>query len=263
MPAKRPSPKKTSPNDLSSRDKDFAEDARKEKMGALGEISGQVAHEINNLVSLMLTFTQSARANGSKESVKRALDAVIDVSAKLLHLSGSILDYLKGVPSRFSYASPVAALEEILDLMQPTLIKEKIHVDKDLIARPIVSCDIDQLQQVFINLINNARDALKGTKDPRITFRSTQDEKYLSIEIKDNGCGMTESVREHAFEPFFTTKKGDNKNVGIGLSVSRDIIVKRHLGKLRLSSDPKTGTSFTIALHKTLDLQPKALTDKR
>ncbi len=259
MPAKRPV--KKIPQPAVPQRTDRSDDARREKMCALGEISGQVAHEINNLVSLMLSYTQNARMNGSRESTQRALDTVIDVAAKLLHLSGSILDYLKGMPARFAYASPVDALEEILDLMQPIFIKEKIHIDKDLIARPSVSCDINQLQQVFINLINNARDALKRTRNPKISFRSTQDEKFLFIEIKDNGCGMTPAVREHAFEPFFTTKKGDTtKNVGIGLSVSRDIIVKRHLGKMRLLSSPKTGTSFSIALHKTLDLQPKALT---
>ena len=65
------------------------------------------------------------------------------------------------------------------------------------------------------------------------------------------------------FEPFFTTKEGDTKNVGIGLSVSRDIIVKRHLGKFRCNSTLGKGTTFIIALHKDLDLQPKALQSEK
>ncbi|MFC1809632.1 sensor histidine kinase [Candidatus Omnitrophota bacterium] len=230
-----------------------------EKMCALGEISGQVAHEMNNLVSLMLAFTQSARRSGSKINIQRALDIVIDVSAKILHLSGSILNYLKEVPSRYAFNSPVKALENILELMQPILSKENISIEKDLFVRTKVSCDINQLQQVFINLINNARDAFKKTKKPVIRVSSSQDEKYLYIEIKDNGCGMSDAVKKSVFNPFFTTKKGSNKNLGIGLSVCRDIVVKRHLGKLRLSSSKKNGTSFKIALHKGLDLQPKVL----
>lgn len=232
-----------------------------EKMGSLGEIAGQIAHEINNLVSLMLTFTQSARMSNTQENIKRAFDVVIDVSAKLLHLSGSILKYSKKTTACYCIDSPVAAMEDVLTLMQIPFQKANITVEKDFSSHDNISCDVHQLQQVYINILNNAIYALKNTENPIVRVSSHADERYVYICVSDNGCGMSDEVRENIFKPFFTTKndKESDKNNGLGLAVCRDIVVKRHLGKLQVDSEEGKGTTFTIALRKNFNLQPKAL----
>lgn len=238
--------------------------AELEEKSALGEMAGQIAHEINNLVSLLLAYTQNARSSNNASQIKRAFDVVIDVSAKLLHLSGSIREYIEGTSVAYSIDSPVAALENVIKLMEVPLKKANIAIKKDFRSYSCLACDVRQLELVFINLINNAKEALlKKEENREIAFSAWQNEKHLYIEVKDNGIGMTQKVKESAFKPFFTTKRTTHKKAGIGLTVCRDIVVKRHLGKLRFASEHKKGTTFTIVLNRNFDLEPKAMTTDR
>ena len=129
--------------------------------------------------------------------------------------------------------------------------KAEISLIKEYSQIPLVNCYPSVLNQVFMNILSNAIDALKELdvdRKPTITIRTAiQEQKYVSIHIIDNGMGMSESVQNKIFEPFFTTKPVGS-GTGLGLSISYSIVVEQHKGKLSCISSPGEGTEFVIQI---------------
>jgi signal transduction histidine kinase len=113
-----------------------------------------------------------------------------------------------------------------------------------------VICNQTALEQVFLNLIKNAAQAMADAATPlphRIVLRTRREKHYVRIEVEDNGPGIDEQTRRHIFEPFFTTKPA-GKGTGLGLSVSYFIITQQHDGRISVISTPRKGTCFIIHL---------------
>jgi len=124
------------------------------------------------------------------------------------------------------------------------------HLDPDL---PLVHCLIDEINQVVLNMIVNAAQAIQETitegsgEKGRIDISTSRDENKVLIKIQDTGCGIPDAIAERVFEPFFTTK-GVGKGTGQGLSMAYNIIVSKHHGKINVESEPGIGSTFTIEL---------------
>lgn len=116
---------------------------------------------------------------------------------------------------------------------------------------PKISCDRVKLEQVFLNLLKNAAQALAevSERNPVIIIRTSQDSDNVFVDVQDNGPGMDEHTRKRAFEPFFTTKEV-GMGTGLGLSVSYFIITENHGGSMNIESTKGQGTTFTISLPK-------------
>jgi signal transduction histidine kinase len=119
---------------------------------------------------------------------------------------------------------------------------------------PLVECYAGQLNQVFMNILTNAIDALEEQTEenpkflPQITIRTEQlDTGQISVQIADNGAGMSKAVQQRLFDPFFTTKPV-GKGTGMGLSISYQIITEKHGGSLRCTSTPSQGTVFSVVV---------------
>ena len=136
-------------------------------------------------------------------------------------------------------------LDETLILMSYQFIKKGIILSKQLDESSlIVSGNKGQFQQVFINIINNAIDAL--SQGGRLSVETKSDDKWVIVEFKDNGPGISEIEKSKIFEPFFSTKG----EAGLGLTISRDIINNHH-GKVELETEEGKGTTFRIYLPRT------------
>ena len=122
------------------------------------------------------------------------------------------------------------------------LIKERITVYKDFQGTAAIECLPGKLNQVFMNILTNAIQAIEDKGEIYISTGS--DEKNFTISIRDSGKGMTEAVANHVFEPFFSTKE-PGKGTGLGLSISHSIIEK-HSGNIEVNSEPGKGTEFII-----------------
>src|SRR5690606_8297323 len=126
----------------------------------------------------------------------------------------------------------------------------RIKITKDYADLPMVECLAGKLNQVFMNVVNNAIHALTEsnpkTKNPEITIRTLKQDDYIRIEIQDNGPGMPDHVKEKIFEPFFTTKEV-GKGTGLGLSIVYTVI-ENHNGRLEVNSKLNEGTIFVIIL---------------
>ncbi|MCY1300921.1 C4-dicarboxylate transport sensor protein DctB [compost metagenome] len=107
-------------------------------------------------------------------------------------------------------------------------------------------CDANRLEQVMVNLIANALDAIEGAAAPMLRLRGRREAARVIVEVHDNGPGLPEDVREHLFEPFFTTKES-NRGLGLGLAISLEI-VHHFSGTLSGANHPEGGAVFTVAL---------------
>ena len=131
--------------------------------------------------------------------------------------------------------------------MKFDLEKDKIELVKEWDpSAPRIRGDMYQLQQVFLNIINNARYSMRNRKVPRLSIATQVQEASLHISFTDNGAGIPEHIVHRIFEPFFTTKE-EASNAGLGLSISYGII-KEHNGTIAVESQEGVGSTFTIVL---------------
>jgi two-component system, NtrC family, sensor kinase len=261
-----------------------------EKMSSLGQLVAGVAHEINNPVNFiygnlahaneyiqdligLLKLYQQHNPNPHPEVQAEAdaidLDFLLEDLPKLLNSMRVGADRIQQIVaslrtfSRMDEADMKAVdihegIDSTLMILQ-NRIKAKsdrpeIKIVKEYGSLPLIECYAGQLNQVFMNILSNAIDALEeaiNTQDgfhPIITIRTTiVNEKYVEIDIADNGLGIAEAVRQNIFNPFFTTKP-IGKGTGMGLSISHQIVAEKHGGSLECCSDLGAGTEFVIKI---------------
>jgi signal transduction histidine kinase len=228
-----------------------------EKLKAIGQMAASVAHEINNPLSGALVYTKLLvkklrSGNVEKEealSELQKIDSAVSYSSQIIR---NLLDFSRRTEPSMTPVTINKVLEQVLLLIGYQAVKKKIEVvrneDPDL---PQVYADYRQLQQVFVNLIVNAIQAMEtGGKLTLTTAVST--DKWVTVSIQDTGMGIPPENMEKLFTPFFSTK--DVKGVGLGLAVSYGII-ERHGGKILVESEVGKGSTFTVYLppHKCYD----------
>jgi two-component system NtrC family sensor kinase len=217
-----------------------------ERLVSVGELAAGVAHEIGNSLFIITGNTQILLTKIEKEDPRREELEIIDrVSARCAKTVGALLEY-----SRFSKENNKSVninrlIESALPLiahqsfLRHTKIKKRFAPDL-----PRVSVNPDQLRQVFVNLILNARDAMPQGGGLTISTRSNNSNKFMEIEFRDTGCGIPPEDIPELFNPFFTTK---SEGTGLGLSICRRII-KSHKGKIEVKSKVGQGSTFVIKL---------------
>lgn len=254
-----------------------------EKMSSLGQLVAGVAHEINNPVSFIYGNVKPATryANSLVDLLKQyqhhypdppedIVEELEDLDFEfmtddLLNLLASMklgAERIRQIVSSLRTFSRKDEAEKkrvnIHDGIDSTLMilghqlkaqqnRDAITVQKNYGDLPAVTCYAGQLNQVFMNILGNAIDALDETDNPTLTISTAVIDSQLTIRISDNGPGMAETVRSQIFNPFFTTKP-IGKGTGMGLSISYQIVTERHGGSLICESAAGQGTTFTIQI---------------
>jgi signal transduction histidine kinase len=228
------------------------------KLAALGEVSSGLAHELNNPLTIIAGYLELIR--GSIQSGAAGIPDVVELESHLQKIERNvermkvIIQHIMEFARESKPEKKPTLLSDVIEksfiLINEQLRLRKIRIDMDLCPGLVALIDESRLEQVFINLLSNARDAIHeahGQAGGRIQVRSrVLTGSVIEIEICDNGIGMTEETRSKIFNPFFTTKEA-GKGTGLGLSISHGI-VQDHGGSIDCVSEKGKGTTFLIRL---------------
>jgi two-component system NtrC family sensor kinase len=230
---------------------------RIERMASLGKLSAVVAHEINNPLASVVTYSKLLSKRIKKHALlddwkdaPEILDAISSEAARCGDIVTNLLLFARRTGSKQEPTNANEAISKALFLIKHKMDLASVDAVCDLQPDlPTVVCDPGQLQQALLALLVNAVEAMPDGGQLRISSRA-EDDKIVLI-IDDSGMGMTDDVRDHIFEPFFTTKSdGDGKGLGLGLSVVYGIVQRNH-GTITVDSDPNEGTTFTLSFPLT------------
>jgi two-component system NtrC family sensor kinase len=219
-----------------------------EKLSAIGEVVSGVAHELNNPLAGVLGFAQLLMGKGMDAGQKRSVDRILESALRCQKIVQNLLAFSRRHPSEKECLSLNRLVEKALDLKAYQLKVNNLQVVKKLDPDlPKTMLDGNQIQQVLLNVINNAQHAMVhhrgyGTLTVTATLRSGR----IVLEVADDGPGMRSEILGRIFDPFFTTKPV-GEGTGLGLSVSYGI-VKDHGGRIWGTSIPGTGTTIHIEL---------------
>jgi PAS domain S-box-containing protein len=220
---------------------------QREKLAEMGQLLAGVAHELNNPLSVVLGQTSLLQRHADPAVLRRA-KAILTAGQRCSRIVKNFLALARQYPPEMAPVSLNAIVSETLELLGYQLRVESIEVEALLEPDlPVVSGDAHQLQQVVVNLLTNAYQALRTTPQPRrLCVVTACDRDRLALEVRDSGPGMTPDTLERIFEPFFTTKPA-GEGTGLGLPISLGII-EGHGGTMTVRSDPGEGTAFRIEL---------------
>lgn len=220
-----------------------------EKMASMGQLAASIAHEVNNPLSGVLIYNQLIAKKISRGEFNR--EAILDYLSKMEHelsrstkLIRSLLDFAVQSEPKIKEVNINEVLNRALELAIHAGSKENTRVEKDLQPLPTFMVDPDQLEQVFMNLIMNALQAMP--RGGTLALRTFLENRELKIAVQDSGCGIPPENLSKIFTPFFSTKK-EVKGVGLGLSVSYGII-QGLKGRIEVESKVGEGTTFTVCL---------------
>ncbi len=246
-----------------------------QKMETIGQLAGGIAHDFNNLLSIIKGYSEIGLLRLPKDAPGyHELSAIFDASERAETLIAQLLAFSR----KQVYTPVVLDINQVIsrmDKMLRRLISEDIHIETLLTPGvPPIKADPSQIEQILVNVIVNARDAIASktnkASERKITIETqsvfldktyinrhfgTQEGKYVQISVSDSGIGMDEKTRWHIFEPFFTTKE-KGKGTGLGLSTVFGI-VKQNNGSIQVYSEPNVGTTFKIYWPVTEEAVPE------
>jgi len=220
-----------------------------EKMALLGQISASIVHEINNPLALVSSYAQVLRIkanNEKREDEENKLNVILNCVDKLQKIIRNLMKFGMPASDEVSQVDLNQSIEEALKWIEHMARKGNVHIIKNMTPDiPKVVGNKTEIQQVFLNLISNSLQSM-DKRVGKIEIRTLKDDKYIIMEIIDEGEGIAVGNMKRIFEPFFTTKLPD-KGTGLGLSIVRRI-VERHNGKIIVKSKKNMGTRVRILL---------------
>jgi C4-dicarboxylate-specific signal transduction histidine kinase len=222
------------------------------KLATLGELTTGVAHELNNPLNNIGLFIgnvldQIRLGRFDPKAAEQELENAMEQVRKATVIISHLRTFGRAASVTFEPSDIDEVIEHSLLLMQEQLRLRGIEVVLDLCADElIVFGNPIQLEQVFVNLLTNARDALEGARTKRIWVETTRDDELITIRFSDSGPGIQRDLEQRIFDPFFTTKEV-GAGTGLGLSITYSI-VKEHAGEITVEQRDGRGASFLIEL---------------
>jgi signal transduction histidine kinase len=230
---------------------------QQQRLESIGTLAAGVAHEINNPINAAMNYAQLTQDRLPTDS------PLVEYTREILHetervatIVRNLLQFSRTEKQSHSLACMADVIESTLSLIRAVIRHDQITLAVNVPANlPRLRCRSQQIQQVLMNLMTNARDALNERypghdPDKVLNLSANLSEKeggrWIRVTVEDHGIGITSEVREHMFDPFFTTKPRD-KGTGLGLSISHGI-VKEHHGELTVESEPGRFTRMHLDL---------------
>lgn len=224
---------------------------RAQRLSSVGTLASSVAHEFNNILTTIINYAKlGARPDSSEATKQQSFEKILKGSHRAATIISSMLGFTRKTSAQREMTDLVPLVEEVLVLTDKDLSKHQIKIEKRFHSRPRAPIVRGQIEQILLNLIINARQAMSQGGRLTIDVRVNPKSQMADIAICDTGVGIAPEQLRLIFEPFYTTKKPDDQGhggSGLGLSVCRQIIEQHH-GRIRVESVVGKGSKFTVKL---------------
>jgi signal transduction histidine kinase len=219
-----------------------------QRLSSVGALASSVAHEFNNILTTIINYAKLGLKGATEPGQKQAFEKILKGGQRAATIVSGMLGFARNQSNRVEDVDLVRLVEEVLLLTEKDLSKHRVQIERRYHARPVVPVIAGQIEQILINLVINARQAMPGGGRLRVDVRVTGG--MAEVRIADTGVGIPPDQLRLIFEPFYTTKDPDEHGhggTGLGLSVCRQII-EQHQGRIRVESVVGKGSTFTVKL---------------
>ncbi len=222
-----------------------------QKNSALGELVGTTTHEFNNVLMTIINYARMGLRHRDDATRDKALTKILAAGERAAKITNSVLGMARNRSQDFAPVNLEELIDETMVLLEREMQKYRVSVEYDFGGVPPIHAAGNQIQQVLLNLLINARQAMK--EGGRLIIRTSYDAESNAVEltVRDYGRGMTPDQLQQIFKPYFSTKNGPDETgkggTGLGLHACHQII-QAHGGRIRVESTPGKGTAFTIRL---------------
>lgn len=222
-----------------------------QRLTALGELVGTTTHEFNNILMTIINYAKMGMRQPDEQARTRSLKKILESGERAAKITNSILGIARNRNDRFEPIDLEAIIKDAMLLMERELRKYRIRVYLQLSAIPRTLANGNQIQQILLNLLTNARQAIVDGGEVVVRLEHDPESGMNQLTVRDDGKGIPADQLRKIFNPFYTTKTGPDGSgkggTGLGLSACRNIIEK-HGGRVRVESTVGKGTAFIIKL---------------
>ena len=221
-----------------------------QKLSSVGALAGSITHEFNNILTTVINYAKMGVRHKDARTRDKAFDRILSAGQRATKITTGMLAYARNTSDRYEPCELNRLLEDVMILVQKDLQMHRIGVDEDIQPGVWAMVNSSQIQQILINLIVNARQAMGEGGRLKLSIRDNSAEGWAEVSVGDTGCGIPNDKLQKIFDSFYTTKKADARGqggTGIGLALCRRII-EAHKGRIRVESEVGKGTTFTLKL---------------
>jgi len=222
-----------------------------QKLATLGTTAAMIAHELNNMLTPVVAYTREALDRDDVELMRTALTKTLDRAGVMRVMIDRVIGLARQPGTVIRSVKLLQIVEEAIGCLGRDLTKDNIQVNLQIDEHLAVRANENQLLQVLLNLLTNARQAMLGRRGRLAIDAVPLQDRQVQVSVRDTGCGIAPEHLAAVFDPFFSTRshadKPDQCGLGLGLPICRDIIEELG-GEIDVTSEVGTGTTFTILL---------------
>jgi signal transduction histidine kinase len=231
-----------------------------QRLTAVGELASTTTHEFNNVLTTIINYAKMGQRHKDAATRDKCLDKILSAGNRAAKITNTILGMARNRSSGMEPTDLTQLIEDTLLLLEREMNKYRVTVEKYFQPVPKAYANGNQIQQVFLNLLINARQAMPSGGRIAIKLQHDAENDMVDLVVRDNGSGIPPEVLPKIFDSFFSTKKGPDASgkggTGLGLSMCREIIESHH-GRIRVDSTVGKGTAFTLKLPTASKVAPK------
>ncbi len=221
-----------------------------QKMVAVGQLASSITHEFNNILTTVINYGKMGLRHKDVATREKAFNRILSAGQRAVKITNGMLAYARAKGDRREEIDLALAVNDVLILVEKDLQMHRVRLQTDILGNPVCEVNVSHLQQVVMNLIVNARQAMDDGGRLFLTVRLSEDGTMGEISLRDTGPGIPADKLPKIFEAFYTTKDADEHGqggTGLGLAFCRDVIEAHH-GRMRVESIVGQGTTFTLRL---------------
>ncbi len=222
-----------------------------QKLTALGELVSITTHEFNNVLMTIINYAKMGMRHRDQATRDKALEKILAAGNRAARITNGILGFARNRSAGQEPTDMIKLIDDTLLLVEREMVKYRIRVEKQLPPTPPAFVNSNQIQQVLLNLLINARQAMTGGGQVLLKLHYDDANHMIELTVRDTGSGIPSDKMPRIFDRFYTTKSGPDATgkggTGLGLSFCRDVIEAHH-GRIRVESSLGKGTAFTLKL---------------